>query len=336
MCSAHFYEEKTYMFTNTSNLPMSVAAWLAHDDYDHSSDPYNVSATTLLKPIKSIVLGNRLVNHSVTDIADLIPSRMGTAVHTAIENAWLSSNLKEHLLSLRYSAKLVENIVINPTADQLTEDSVPIYMELRGSKKVGKYTVSGKFDFVSGGVLEDFKTTGTYSYVNQSNAKKYIQQGSIYKWLHSDIITEDYMYIQYIFTDWSAAKARSDKNYPPMRIVPYRYVLDSVQVTEAFVRERINLIDMYENSPESDMPDCTPADLWERDPVFKYYKNPNSRARSTKNFTTYYEANDRLVQDGSVGIVVEVKGEIKFCSYCPALDICQQAKGYIEQGRLII
>jgi hypothetical protein len=121
-----------------------------------------------------------------------------------------------------------------------------------------------------------------------------------------------------------------------MRIVPYRYVLDSVQVTEAFVRERINLIDMYENSPESDMPDCTPADLWERDPVFKYYKNPNSRARSTKNFTTYYEANDRLVQDGSVGIVVEVKGEIKFCSYCPALDICQQAKGYIEQGRLII
>lgn len=335
MCSAQFYERK-HMFTNTSNLPMSVSVWLAHDDYDHSNDPYNVSATSLLKPIKSLVLGSRVVSNAVTDVKDLIPSRMGTAVHTAIENAWLSKNLKQHLLSLRYSPKLVENIVINPSADELTEDSIPIYMELRGSIKVGKYTVSGKFDFVSGGVLEDFKTTGTYGYINQSNAIKYTQQGSIYRWLHSDIITEDYMYIQYIFTDWSAAKARQDKNYPANRIVSQRYVLQSLQDTEAFVVSRINMIDMYQDAPESDMPDCTPADLWERDPVFKYYKNPNSRARSTKNFTTYYEAHERFMQDGSVGVVVEIKGEIKFCSYCPAVDICQQAKGYINAGRLII
>ena len=324
------------MFTNTSNLPMSVAVWLAHDDYDHSSDPYTVSATSLLKPIKSLVLSNRVVSSATTDVVELIASRMGTAVHTAIENAWLSSNLKEHLLSLRYSPKIVENIVINPTAEQLTEDSVPIYMELRGSKKVGKYTVSGKFDFVSGGVLEDFKTTGTYGYINQSNAIKYVQQGSIYKWLHPDIITEEFMYIQYIFTDWSAAKARQDKNYPSSRIVPQMYVLNSVQDTEAFVTGRINLIDTYRDADESQMPECTPADLWERDPVFKYYKNPESRARSTKNFATYYEAHERLVQDGSVGVVVEVKGEIKFCSYCPAVSICQQAKGYVAAGRLVI
>ena len=315
---------------------MSVAVWLAHDDYDHSSDPYHVSATSLLKPIKSLVLSTRVSTSANTDVSDLIPSRMGTAVHTAIENAWLSSNLKEHLTSLRYSAKVVQNIVINPTADQLTEDSVPIYMELRGSKKVGKYTVSGKFDFVSGGVLEDFKTTGTYGYINQSNADKYAQQGSIYKWLHSDIITEDYMYIQYIFTDWSSAKARQDKNYPSSRIVPQRYVLDSVQDTEAFVTSRINLIDKYRESPESDMPNCSPKDLWESDPVFKYYKNPASRARSTKNFTTYHEAHERMMQDGSVGIVVEVKGTIKFCAYCPAVGICNQAKGYIAEGRLIV
>jgi hypothetical protein len=315
---------------------MSVAVWLAHDDYDHSPDPYHVSATGLLKPLKCIVLGSRVTGNSDTDIADLIPSRVGTAVHTAIESAWLSSNLKNHLLSLRYSPRVVENIIINPTPDQLTEDSVPIYMELRGSKKVGKYTVSGKFDFVSGGVLEDFKTTGTYGYVNQSNASKYIQQGSIYKWLHPDIITEDYMYIQYIFTDWSAVKARSDKSYPSSRIVPQRYVLNSVQDTEAFVKQRIDLIDMYEHSPESEIPNCTPADLWERDAVFKYYKNPESRARSTKNFTTYHEAYSRLIQDDSVGVVVEVKGEVKFCSYCPALNICSQAKGYIAEGRLSV
>lgn len=324
------------MLTNTANLPMSVSLWLAHDDYDHSSDPYSISATSLLKPIKSLVLGRRAVGNSQSDVADLIPSRMGTAIHTAIESAWLSPELPKHLLELGYSPRVIDNIVVNPTKEQLTEDSVPIYMELRGFKKVGKYTVSGKFDFVSGGVLEDFKTTGTYGYINQSNAEKFIQQGSIYKWLHPDIITEDYMYIQYIFTDWSAAKARSDKNYPASRIVPQKFVLNSVQETEAFVSERINLVDTLENADESAMPDCTPKDLWERDPVFKYYKNPNSRARSTKNFTTYFEAHERLMQDGSVGIVVEVKGEIKFCAYCPAVDICQQAAGYKASGRLIV
>jgi hypothetical protein len=324
------------MFTNTSNLPMSVAVWLAHDDYDHSSDPYHISATGLLKPLKCIVLGRRVPGKTETDIADLIPSRVGTAVHTAIEGAWLSSKLKEHLLSLRYSPRLVENIIINPTSRQLTEDSVPIYMELRGSRKVGKYTVSGKFDFVSGGVLEDFKTTGTYGYINQSNAPKYIQQGSIYKWLHPEIITEDYMYIQYIFTDWSALKARTDKSYPSSRITPQRYALNSEHETNLFVNQRIKLINTYADADESVIPDCTPEDLWERAPVFKYYKNPASRARSTKNFTTYHEANSRMVQDGSVGVVVEVKGEIKFCNYCPAISICNQAKGYIASGRLVV
>jgi|TARA_B110000967_G_C18844757_1_gene541355 hypothetical protein len=324
------------MFTNTSNLPISVAVWLAHDDYDHSSDPYHVSATSLLKPIKSLVLSNRVATNSDTDVADLIASRMGTAVHTAIENAWLNSSRTETLHKLNYSQKLVNNIVINPSPSQITEDSVPIYMELRGSTKVGKYTVSGKFDFVSGGVLEDFKTTGTYGYINQSNAEKYIQQGSIYRWLHPEIITEDYMYIQYIFTDWSAAKARQDKNYPSSRIVPQRYVLKSVQDTEAFVVSRINMIDMYQDAAQSEIPDCTPEELWERAPVFKYYKNPESRARSTKNFTTYHEAHERMLQDGSVGVVVEIKGEVKFCSYCPAVSICKQAKGYIAAGRLVV
>jgi hypothetical protein len=324
------------MFTNNTNLPLSIAVWLSNDDYDHNSDPYTVSATSLLKPIKSLVLGSRIQSASSTDIADLIPSRMGTAVHTAIENAWLSKKLPAALASLRFTPRMIDNVRINPTKDELFDGCIPVYMEIRGSKKVGKYTVSGKFDFVSEGVLEDFKTTGTYGYINQSNKDKYIQQGSIYKWLFPEIITEPYMIIDYIFTDWSSAKARMDKSYPSSRILPQKYILKSEQDTEAFVSNRISLLDKYEHSEQSGMPACTPEELWERPTVYKYYKDPAKRARSTKNFDNSSDAYIKLSQDGSVGIVVEVSGEVKFCAYCPAVGICEQAQGYVASGRLSV
>ena len=40
--------------TNNTNLPLSIAVWLACDDYDYNNDPYTISATTLLKPLKQI------------------------------------------------------------------------------------------------------------------------------------------------------------------------------------------------------------------------------------------------------------------------------------------
>ncbi len=82
------------------------------------------------------------------------------------------------------------------------------------------------------------------------------------------------------------------------------------------------------------MPPCSDDDLWRKDPVFKYYKNPNSTARSTKNFDTFAEAHARLAEDGFVGKVVEVKGEVVACKYCNAFAVCKQKDTYIADGSL--
>ena len=109
----------------------------------------------------------------------------------------------------------------------------------------------------------------------------------------------------------------------------------SKPMTESFIKNVLRALDEYWDKDQDQIPECTKEQLWVTDPVYKYFKNPNA-SRSTKNFSTYYEAHERLTKDGSVGIIKEVKGEVKACRYCAAASICNQAKQYISEGRLFI
>lgn len=322
------------MYTNVHNLPISLALWLAYDDYDHNSDDNVISATSLLKPTKSLILGSKTVKEESIDISTLVPSRMGTAIHTAIETAWLSDKVKDLLAKVGYPAKLISKMLVNPDPETVTADDLAIYMEIRSSKDLMGYTISGKFDFICDGQLEDFKSTGTYTWIKQSNKEKYIQQGSIYRWLNPTLVTNDIMRINYIFTDWSAAKAKQSSDYPKSRVISQEYVLMSLDETESFIKNRLSKLIKYKDCTQEEMPQCTSEELWERESVYKYYKNPEKKTRSTGNFSNYYEAHQRYIDDGGVGEVVTVKGEVVFCKYCPALAICKQAQSLINEGRL--
>lgn len=319
--------------TNNFGVPLSMAVWLAHDNYDHSDEPRTISATSLLKPLKSIILGALAEDSGRVDVMDLVPSSLGTAIHTAIEEAWKSDSLKDTLTNLGYPKGLVDNIRINP--ETVSKDCVPVYMEIRSTKEIAGWKVSGKFDFLSNGMLEDFKSTGTYNYINQGNTTKYIQQASIYRWLNPEIVTEDVFAINYIFTDWSSLKARTETDYPKSRLLQQKFTLMPITETESFVTQKLNQINKYMGDI-ANIPDCTSEELWEKKAVFKYYKNPSKKDRSTKNFDSYFEASQRLIEDGSVGEVVEVKGEVVFCRYCPAINNCPQATRMISEGRLVI
>lgn len=320
-------------YTNNTDISLPLAVWLVSDNYDYNDDPSVISATTVLKPIKQIILASRIKQVDSVDISGLVASRMGSAIHDALEQAWKQP--REALKALGYSDNVIDRVKVNPTREELTEDSLAIYMEQRSVRSINGYNISGKFDLIFDGQLMDYKSTGTFTYLNQTNAEKYVLQGSIYRWLNQDIVTEDYMTIHYIFTDWSALKAKQDKDYPQSRLLSQTYKLMSIQQTELFLKDITNKIKKYINSPEEDIPECTMKDLWADESTFAYYKNPNA-TRSTKNFKTYYEAHEKLVKDGSVGLVIERKGEIKACRYCSAVGICNQAKNYIEEGRLFI
>lgn len=321
-------------YANISAVPLSIAVFLAVDNYDH--DAATISATTLTKPLRQIVLSKRVNNEdSSVDLIQMVPSRMGSAIHDGIERAWVDSHAIA-MKTLGYPQKVIDRIRINPEPHQLGDDVIPIYLEQRAQKQVGKYLVSGKFDFVGEGRVEDFKTTSTYTAMNNTNDEKYILQGSIYRWLNPEIVTQDEMAIQFIFTDWSAARARAESGYPQSRIQQRILPLMSITETDHFVRRKLTQIDEYWDAPEELIPLCSDEDLWRSAPVFKYYKNPEKTTRSTKNFDTKQEAYIRLAEEGGKGIVLEKPGQVTACKYCSAFAACTQKDALITQGDLVM
>lgn len=325
-------------FTNVTAIPLSLAVWLATDDYSHNANPKTISVTTLLQSTKEIILSQRVPPELGTvDLSNLIASRIGTAIHDSIEKAWRNNYMKA-LEGLGYPQAVIERFRVNPTDADLAAAKeqglpiIPVYLETRREKKLNGWTITGEFDFAADGRVEDFKSTGTYTYIKKTNDEKYKLQGSMYRWINPHIIERDNMVIQFIFTDWQAMQANSP-DYPSSKILEYPITLLSVPETEAWIARKLAELDQFLDAPEAAMPRCTAEELWAKPPVWKYYKNPAKMSRSTKNYDTRAEAHARCNQEGK-GTVVEVPGIVTKCKYCNAYAICQQKEEYLLNGML--
>lgn len=75
-------------YTNSSGIPLSVGVWLATDTYQYPPDDGKkyISATTLLKSTRQIILSNRIPKgaEATVDIASKVASRYGTAIHDSM------------------------------------------------------------------------------------------------------------------------------------------------------------------------------------------------------------------------------------------------------------
>lgn len=310
--------------TNKADIPLGLAVWLVADNYDYVNDPKYISATTLLKPVKQIILSQRVDQSKVSnDLEDYIARSMGTSLHSAIEAVW-KDNPQKALKTLGYSDSFCERVKINP--EEPRKEDINIFLEQRAVKKINGWSVGGKYDLVVNGLLNDYKSTSVYTYINNDKDKDYQLQGSIYRWLNPDKITEDWIQINFIFTDWSSVQASRDSKYPQHRIAYKQIPLLSIQDTENFIAKKLSVIDKYLNSPESEIPPCQDEDLWRSETKYKYFSNPES-TRATKNFDSQAEANRYwMVEKKGKGIVKVFPGSPRRCMYCGAASICQQRK----------
>ena len=324
-------------YTNKNNVSLALAVFLMYDNYVYDERPNSISATGLIKPLRQLVLSkqNPAILKTV-DIADLVATRMGSAIHKGCEDAWTDpENVKNALKVLGASEDAIDNIKINPP--YVKHGETPVYVEQRAEKEIIDFIISGKYDLVLDGTLNDYKSTSVWTYIFDSNADSYVKQGSIYKWLSPDKITSDYININYIFTDWSAAKARADKkSYPQIKTLTKQYPLWSTEETENWIMNKIEHYKVLANAPQEELPECTDEELWATKTTYKYYKNPNKLDRSTKNFDTMDEALLRQANDGNVGTIKTVPGEVKACRYCPVIGICTQAETMLAEGRLTL
>lgn len=331
-------------YTNNFNVPLSLALWLVDDGYDHAalSAPDTYSVTELLKPTKQIVMKRKMMAMDIevqTDLVSLVSSRLGQATHDSIEKAWRSS-IKQALVNKDYrkleligiTKFVADKILIDPEDSELQYDSIPLYMEQRNTKKIGKFTVSGQYDFNFDGQLEDFKTTKTYSWSTSLNDHHYIMQGSIYRWLDPHRITSDTTKISFLFTDWSA-KELGRVGYPAAQVQSKLFNLESTFKIQMFLEKKLKEIDYLLDRPEEEIPECSDDDLWKSPDKFAYFKNPES-SRATRVFDSLPEALNLQSKNAGVGKIEIRAGEVKACRWCAAFPICKQKDRYLRDGSL--
>lgn len=330
-------------YTNNFNLPLSLSVWLLDDGYDHSAvaDPNTFSVTEIINPVRQVILGRRVRalpsdEQIPVDIMSLYNARMGQSAHTAIEDAWTGDQLANHLVKLGISDKVAQRVKVNPKPEDISEDDYVIYMEQRRTIPISgtPYKLTGQYDFNFAGQLEDFKNTKTYSITMGLNDHHYIVQGSCYKYLFPDQITSQTSRISFMFSDWMASRVGSP-NYPAAAIDSKEFTLMSRFQTETFIKTRFAEIEKYFNAPETELPECTPEELWMKPDEFKYYANPTNTSRATKRFDNLADANAHLASKGK-GIVKTFKGSVGKCKYCNAFALCTQKDKYILSGQLEI
>ena len=327
-----------FEYTNNNGIELPLAVFLMYDKYDYDERPNVLSATGLMKPLRQLVLAKQYpAEAKKVDIADLVHSRMGNAIHKGCEIAWTDPDtIKKALKLFGMSEDATNNIRINPAFAKHGE--TPIYVEQRVEKQtINNFIISGQYDLVLDGELNDFKSTSVWAYIYGSNVDNYIKQGSIYKWLSPDKITSDYVHIHYIFTDWSPAKAREKpKTYPQFKAISKKYPLWSNEETVSWIMNKVEAYTAAADLPQEELPECTKEELWAEDTKYKHYKDSSStRATNGGVHTSMDDALKFQAQKGG-GIIKTIPGEVKACRYCSVVGICTQAETMLADGRLVL
>jgi hypothetical protein len=329
-------------FTNNTEIPLALAVWLVNDDYDHIKTDNYISVTSLMKPIRHIILGGRNKVQEERDLDDQIPSALGNAIHDSVEKSWVNGKHKINMKKLGYPPAVINRVLVNPTDSEIAEynkgkspddRAIVVYVEQRAFRKVGKYTVGGKFDMVADGIVMDIKSTTSFTWVYGGKDEDYKLQMSLYKWMNPDKIDADFGRINFVFTDWQKASARQNPNYPQSRLRYKDIPLMTDSESQKWVENKLKLIELHQLTPEKNLPECTDEELWIGDPEYKFYlKEETFKAggRCTKNCSTMQEAKDYQASKGGRGIIVTTVGTPKRCGYCPGFEICTQKDRYFQ------
>lgn len=327
--------------TNEAGINLPLAVWLLSDDYDYVEGYDNyISATSLMKPLRQIILPGRIPpSETRADVADFIARKLGHAIHDSMEKAW--SNPKQFsrsLIQLGYPVDVIERIAINPTDEErrASNSMIPVFLEQRAFREIDGFTIGGKFDMVAEGIVQDTKSSSAWSWAKGTRDDDHRIQMSLYRWIDAALpmprIQEDFGIINYIFTDWSKAMLKTP-NYPQKRVASKEIALLTLAETETWVHNKLALISKNYQTPENQLPHCTDEELWRSAPQYKYFSDPTKAkdpaARSTKNFDSASDARSFMASKGGIGIVVTKPGEVKACGYCPAFDACTQKDQYV-------
>lgn len=278
-------------YTNRHNIPPMLAEALIAANSEYDDGGADISVTGLIgSPIISI-LRKRHASEICIDVVDLTYQALGTGVHRWVDE------------------KDRSNVAMSET---------------RLSAPMSGWKVSGALDALdSDGVLSDLKTTSAYSFI-LGPKPEWHGQLNCYAWLlvQNGFDAPSALRIVAILRDWSPGKAKS-REFPAIPIQVVDVPMWPTEVTEAFIRIRVETHQSARVLPDDDLPICTMFERWQKPAEYACKKKGNVRA--SRVLPTEDAAYDWIAQQSSGSFVVEKReSEPRRClDYCDVAAFCQ-------------
>jgi hypothetical protein len=285
--------------TNKHNIPQTFINVLDRPTY--SRGKANISVTQLINSPKIVALTKKFEDEIEQDVADMVWSIFGSAVHKVLEHGQDENHLVEERL----------------------------HAEVDGWK------ISGAIDLQivhpDGIDIRDYKTVSAWSVMNEKS--EWEQQLNIYAWLVETVkkMPVKSLGIVAIIRDWSRREAARNPDYPqaPIKEIPINTW--GMLERNKLIKDRIHAHAAceFEIETDGDLPECTPEEMWEKPTVWAVKKLGGARAKSVHQ--THQEALEALAKAGrDYEIEVRPGSRTRCETFCPVSNYCQQWRDYQE------
>jgi hypothetical protein len=288
--------------TNKHNIPQTFVNVLERPTY--SRGRAHISATQLINSPKIVALTQKFQDQLEQDVSDMVWSLFGSAVHGVLEHGADANHLIEERINTEVDGWTISGAI---DLQILNEDG----------------TIS----------IRDYKVTSAWTAMN--NKKEWEQQLNIYAWLVESVKQKEVkdVGVVAIIRDWSRRDAARNPDYPQAPVKEIPISLWSLEDRDLFIRERIadHSDCMFAMDTDSDLPDCTPEQMWEKPTTWALKKTGNVRAKSI------YETEDAAqaaLEEAGKEYEIEIRpGERTRCAtFCSVSSYCDQWHKYQEKS----
>jgi len=260
----------------------------------YDSGESDFTATSLLKPVREIVLWESFVKNSECETpfkikaSSLMAASNGTALHLAVE-------------------KLIKS----------DETEVRLYSTIRYGDT--PFVISAQLDRIVYGEIRDMKFISDFS-MNKGMKEEWVQQLNIQRYL----ATRNGRQVRRLWIDAINLGASIPKIVRGQSVPSFSYDIPmwEPEDTEAFIEEKIHQIVLG----RSTRPECTAEERWARG-AYRCVKEVGGRASRT--FDTemeamaYCDGKDLFVEENT-----KPEDQTKCSHYCPVSSVCSQFKRY--------
>lgn len=303
-------------FTNNSGLPREFSIFGAYHSTLYTGNPPRVgkvSATGIISPLRKVLLAIKYPDQAPKDVADLMASAKGTAMHEGMTRALTAAN-EGYLCEQRLERDIL-GWKVSGEFDILTADK-----QIKDLKFVSNYNLKlleeDRAILDSSWSMEEvLQFTPTYG--------KYVCQLSIYRYLLSEQHDDIQPFGSILFSlnngsDFGKYKIDSQVTFP----------LFPNEAVEEFLTNRVAILQQHISNDT--LPLCTDAERGYKPPEFKLERmSPTTGKMRTVSGSKFSDAAQfqhyvmTKARPGDQQVITEA--EYKLCGYCSERFVCNQS-----------